>query len=656
MSKVFTITAGLENMGAMKTGGQGSVYKGKRIGEIITAIKLLPTPIHSESSDDKNFIAFSNEVQKLKKVNENPNPNVVKILSSGITDTGNLPFIEMEYIEGPDLEELLKPPHDPVFTIKEVVKVANHLSNALAHCHKLGIKHGDIKSNNVKFNIHTGNYMLLDFGLAVMSDEQRRSSLRHAGAIEFMAPEQAEGHSLFETDVYSFGIVLYELIAGTVPFPLKDKGETARNKILVSHMEAPVPDLLQLRQQALPESWSIAKREQEMQVPDWLVKLVYKCLEKKPEKRFPNGDDLHDSIWQNLGGFAGPTANNSVVLEQEVRRLRMENEQLKQQVNTQQRKPMPSSIASTTPRTYQPPETATIATTSPGESAAYYAAYRKKESNATPWIFAAIILAGLGLAAYLLVKSNGSKVDSKKVAGTTTQKNSTDNGQPGRLLIAEYKVVVPRAFFHDEPDDATRRNAYAVPSEIPIKALKEENGFVYTEVRNERNQISKGWLRKEDLKTAQQAASSPATPPTTTASVDIDAVRASLRTAQQYVNDDNIGEALPIYEELIKREIPEAMYQYANLAIKDQNNNIDCKRAFELMSQAANKGHILSKRTLGFLYVFADDRYILEEQNYYARCTITRNVPRGSKLLLEAMVAGDSTAARYVRDMNAQQQ
>src|SRR5688572_13256332 len=105
MARVFTITEGLENMGAMKTGGQGSVYKGKRIGEIITAIKILPTPIHSESSEDKNFVAFQNEVTKLKRVNEVPNPNVVKILSSGITETGSLPYIEMEYIDGPDLED-----------------------------------------------------------------------------------------------------------------------------------------------------------------------------------------------------------------------------------------------------------------------------------------------------------------------------------------------------------------------------------------------------------------------------------------------------------------------------------------------------------------------------------------------------------------------
>ena len=98
MGRLFTIAEGLENRGALRTGGQGSVYKGRRIGEIFTAVKILPTPIHTESVDDKNFRDFQNEVEKLKKVNEVPNPNVVKILTSGITESGSFPFIEMELL------------------------------------------------------------------------------------------------------------------------------------------------------------------------------------------------------------------------------------------------------------------------------------------------------------------------------------------------------------------------------------------------------------------------------------------------------------------------------------------------------------------------------------------------------------------------------
>lgn len=299
MTKVFTITEGLENMGALRTGGQGSVYKGRRIGPIITAVKLLPTPIQSESEDDKNYRNFLNEVDKLKKVNEEPNPNVVKILNSGITESGSFPFIEMEFIEGPDLGELISPPNDKIFSLKQIVKLAEQLACALAHCHKVGVKHGDIKSNNIKLNIHSGNYVLLDFGLSIMSDEERRSSMRHAGAIEFMAPEQNQGKMLTQTDVYSYGVILFELLAGTVPFPLEDNGETARNTVMVSHMESPVPDILKLRKKNLPDSWSKTQKEQEMNVPQWLLNLTYKCLEKLPENRYANGMELHDAIIQH---------------------------------------------------------------------------------------------------------------------------------------------------------------------------------------------------------------------------------------------------------------------------------------------------------------------------------------------------------------------
>lgn len=324
MGRVFTIADGLENIGALRTGGQGSVYKARR-GELISAVKILPTPIHSEDDSDKNFIDFQNEVGKLQKVNEEPNPNVVKILSSGITESGSLPYIEMEFIEGPDLEDLLKPPLDTVFTIKECVKVAEQLSGALAHCHKLSVKHGDIKSNNVKLNIHTDNYVLLDFGLAVMSDEQRRTSMRNAGAIEFMAPEQHEGEMSVRSDVYSFGVVLYELLAGAVPFPLHANGESARNAIMISHMESPVPDILGLRDENMPAAWDENRRDFELQVPAWLLAVIAKCLEKLPVNRFDDGVELHKEIIEgknsHIGSYEYDSTDNAV--------LKRDNDRLK---------------------------------------------------------------------------------------------------------------------------------------------------------------------------------------------------------------------------------------------------------------------------------------------------------------------------------------
>ncbi len=560
MARVFTITEGLENMGALKSGGQGSVYKGRRIGPIVTAVKLLPTPIHSESEDDKHFRDFRNEVEKLKKVNEQPNPNVVKILSSGITETGNLPFIEMEYIEGPDLEELLKPPHPSLFTIKETIKVAEHLSNALAHCHRVDVKHGDIKSNNVKFNYHSGNYVLLDFGLAIMSDEQRRTSLRHAGAIEFMAPEQNEGVMLFETDVYSFGIIIFELLAGTVPFPLKDKGETARTHVMVSHMEMPVPDIFILRKQNSPHEWSFQKKEHEMNVPGWLVSAIYKCLEKKPEKRFKEGVELHDHITLNSTLATSKGEVNSQTLssfQQENQKLLEEKEKLQgflleyqglsekmdaeikflREEVKQKEKELKNSLDHPPAYTYQ---------NSPARNGVSKSAF-----------FALLFLAVcLGVfAAWSLLKNNKSQPSfetgtsindtqttngesleqeqdqaAKQLADSTKRyeqkqvktetANSAENKTSDPLIfdtatsdskpnsdttlpdevIAKYKLASKKAYFHNEPDESTRRKAFIVHwNNAVIEALDEQNGFIYVIYTNHLGQTSKGWLNKKDL-------------------------------------------------------------------------------------------------------------------------------------------------------------
>jgi len=551
MAKIFTITEGLENMGALRTGGQGSVYKGKRIGEIIVAVKLLPTPILNESEEDKNYRDFRNEVEKLKKVNEEPNPNVVKILNSGITESGSFPFIEMEFIEGPDVEELLKAPHDSVFTVSEVIKLACQLAHALSHCHKISVKHGDIKSNNVKFNIHTGNYILLDFGMAIMSDEQRRTSLRHAGAVEFMAPEQNEGMMLFQSDVYGFGIILYEILAGVVPFPLKDNGQTARNTVMVSHMEMPVPDVLELREQNLPESWLEEKKRREMQVPKWISDLIYKCLEKNPDERFSNGVELYEAILHNSTQSISQINEGTPVLQTENERLQtlitQEQERakkLEQQLNSfrnnlAQKEQEVLALQGDNGGNYQGNEDNVVSISKPVffslvlllTCLAAFAGYSLLTTKKSDKVVAAGIRSdstSLSNASdtttsetpkYLSQKEQRQQkedsllsalkdtINSEKVADpepapeTTTDETPTDGDSNGNNDIGKiFTLLVKESYFHDKPDPATRRNAFINTwNDARLTAINDLNGFIYVSYKNDEGVVTKGWLNKKDL-------------------------------------------------------------------------------------------------------------------------------------------------------------
>ncbi|WP_207496142.1 serine/threonine protein kinase [Aridibaculum aurantiacum] len=560
MSKVFTITDGLENLGAMKTGGQGSVYKGKRTGEIITAIKLLPTPIFNPTDDDRSYRDFKNEVDKLKRVNEEPHPNVVTILSSGVSDTGNFPFIEMEYIEGPDLEELLKPPHDPLFCIKDVCKVAEHLSNALAHCHKYGVKHGDIKSNNVKFNINTGNFVLLDFGLSVMSDEQRRTSLRNAGAIEFMAPEQNDGEILFATDVYSFGVIIFELLTGRVPFPLNDRTESARNTVRLSHIETPAPDLVELRTQNIPAEWPEAKKERELHIPEWLVTMVYKCLEKNPKERFEDGVLLHDFIVHER--HASKTdevlASQLVVMKKVNKQLTDEVSSLKQTVARYEKQ-----LAA---REHSHSDAAIIAPARASEATSYsYEGNSSRSvSRSTFMVVLVLAIAFAVIAAYsFFSKGNADTVAASYAVGN----DSLDSVQGGAPLFSEqtddvenkpveqlteadavqvterkpeetnvtvvdtsqapvadtskkvekpeeqtakdqqdkpagpgtrYRVAA-KAYFHSKADESSRTNEFIIPGNVIVRAIEDKGEFILVNFKDDQGETTTGWIRKKDL-------------------------------------------------------------------------------------------------------------------------------------------------------------
>lgn len=640
MAKVFTITEGLENMGALKTGGQGSVYKARRIGEIITAVKLLPTPIHSESEDDKNFLDFQNEVQKLKRVNQEPNPHVVKILNSGLTESGNLPFIEMEFIEGPDVEDLLKPPYDPIFSIKEIVKVADQLSYALEHCHKVNVKHGDIKSNNVKFNVNTGNYVLLDFGLAIMSEEQRRTSMRQAGAIEFMAPEQSEGMMYFETDIYSYGIILFELLTGSVPFPLTDKSESARNRVMVAHMEATVPDILSGRRMKLPQNWPDEKKEREMQVPQWLISTIQKCLEKLPANRFKNGMELHRYIVDNSTMVAGNRKSNALnasILQSENERLRTLLIQYQEAVKNRDSLSLnPHKILSLNE------VLAARALEDTTDIPEDISPVRKRAS-----------IAGIFFLLFLLAVAGALVYKYRKKLGLTKPHTTISNHPIAAKPVEKfgfYKVVVAKAFFHNTPEENSKRQAYMVNSNDTVIALRESGDFIYTEFYNSRNQLSKGWLRKRDLILLDNVSNSGNNSPPVTENTN-KALMEELGKAAKFLDNSQYQDALIIYSSLAKQDIPEAMYRYGELALKGRNDEINCLEGLEWLKKAADRNYVPAKTALGFLYVFAENESMLIA-NDFIPCPFKKDTVTGARLLIEAVSTGDTAATRYLQQVN----
>jgi eukaryotic-like serine/threonine-protein kinase len=94
--------------------------------------------------------------------------------------------------------------------------------------------------------------------------------------------------------------------------------------------------------------------------------------------------------------------------------------------------------------------------------------------------------------------------------------------------------------------------------------------------------------------------------------------------------------------------MPEAMYELSNLALHDKYEALPCDEAIRLLKEASNKGYAPAKRTLGFLYVFAENQQVLQVSNY-DRCPYEKNVGRGTKLLMEAVLSGDTAAGKWLQ-------
>jgi serine/threonine protein kinase/TolB-like protein len=259
-------------------GGMGEVYLASdtRLGRRV-ALKILPPRF---TLDPERVSRFEKEARAASALNH---PNIVTIHEVG--HFNNARFIVTEFVEGHTLRQLM---NEKPFTLNEALNVTIQVAVALTSAHTAGIVHRDIKPENIMLRAD-GYVKILDFGLAKLTETQTSDSdpetptlLRSnpgllMGTVQYMSPEQARGRTVdTRTDIWSLGIVLYELVAGHVPF----SGETPSH-VMVSLMEDELPSL-----------------EGEANVPAQLDRIVCKALRKNRKQRYPAANQIARDLKQ----------------------------------------------------------------------------------------------------------------------------------------------------------------------------------------------------------------------------------------------------------------------------------------------------------------------------------------------------------------------
>lgn len=285
-----------EILSRIGVGGMGAVYKGRHVTfNELCAIKV----VNDSIAGDKNFLQrFQTEAVVTRKLRH---PNAVRVDDFDYTDDGR-PFIVMELVEGRNVGEILQ--SEGPLPVPRAIRIATEAARALGAAHKLGFVHRDIKPGNIVLTTNEQGQevaKVLDFGIAKLrqaaGDAQSGVTMTMTGMVVgtplYMSPEQfmgkkAAGEIDGRTDLYSLGVVLYQMVTARLPF----EGDTLYS-IMVQHIEGNVrpPDEL----------------APELNIPPALSKVVLKAIEKSRELRFQTAEEFVAALEQLTNDAASST-------------------------------------------------------------------------------------------------------------------------------------------------------------------------------------------------------------------------------------------------------------------------------------------------------------------------------------------------------------
>ncbi len=248
-------------------GGMANVYLAfDTILNRNVAVKILRGDL---ANDDKFVRRFQREAISASSLNH---PNIVEVYDVG-EDSGKY-FIVMEYLEGETLKSLIK--RRGALTLSEVIDIMLQLTSGLACAHDSYIIHRDIKPQNVVI-LEDGTVKITDFGIAMaLNNNELTQTNSVMGSVHYLPPEQANGNgATVQSDIYSAGILMYELLTGKIPF----KGENAV-EIAIKHMKEAIPSVCELN----PE------------IPQSVENVILKACAKNPKNRYKSAMEMHDDL------------------------------------------------------------------------------------------------------------------------------------------------------------------------------------------------------------------------------------------------------------------------------------------------------------------------------------------------------------------------